>query len=113
MQVRAKHRYVHISAQKARLVADLVRGQSAEKAMDTLAFSNKKAAAIIKKVLHSAISNAENNEGADIDELYISEILVDEGPSQRRFKPRARGRSSGIIKRSCHISITVSDRERT
>lgn len=109
MEVAAKLKYVSISAQKARLVADQVRGISAEKAVELLRFSSKKAAAIIKKVLDSAIANAEHNAGADIDELKISKIFVDEGPTAKRFRARARGRSNQILKRSCHITVMVSD----
>lgn len=109
MQVSATLRYAHISAQKARLLADLVRGMSAEKAVTVLRFSGKKAGLLVKKVLESAIANAEENEGADIDELYISKIAVDEGPRQKRTMPRARGRADRILKRSCHIVVQVSD----
>ena len=109
MQTVATQKHAHLSAQKARLVADQVRGMPVEKAVELLTFSNKKAAVIIKKVLESAIANAEHNEGADIDELKISEILVDDGPSQRRWRARARGRVNHIIKRTSHIRVTVSD----
>lgn len=109
MEVFARHRFAHISAQKARLVADQIRGMSAEKAVLLLRFSTKKAAALIKKVLDSAIANAEHNNGADIDELKVAKIFVDEGPSQKRFQARARGRGNRIVKRSCHISLAVAD----
>jgi len=109
MQVLAKHRHARISAQKVRLVADQVRGIPVERALDTLTFSNKKAAVLIKKVLESAIANAENNEGADIDDLRVSAICVDEGPSLKRIRPRAKGRACRIIKRSSHITVTVAD----
>ncbi len=109
MEAIAKLRHVRISAQKARLVADQVRGLSAEKAMQLLAFSNKKAAGLIKKVVNSAIANAEHNEGADIDELKVAKIYVDEGPRAKRFRARARGRSNVILKRSCHITVIVAD----
>jgi len=82
-----------------------------ERAIDVLTFSNKKAAAIIKKVLESAIANAEHNDGADIDELKISEILVDAGPTMKRLRPRARGRADRIIKRTSHVKVTVSETE--
>ena len=94
-----------------RLVADQVRGLPVEKALDVLTFSNKKAATIIKKVLESAIANAEHNDGADIDELNISEILVDAGPTMKRLRPRARGRADRIIKRTSHLKVTVSETE--
>jgi len=94
-----------------RLVADQVRGLPVERALDVLTFSNKKAAAVIKKVLESAIANAEHNDGADIDELNISEILVDAGPTMKRLRPRARGRADRIIKRTSHLKVTVSETE--
>jgi len=109
MEVAAKLRYAGISAQKARLVADQVRNLPVEQALNLLTFSNKKAAVMIKKVLESAIANAEHNEGADIDELKVSKIFVDEGPTQKRFHARARGRGDRIFKRSSHITVSVSD----
>jgi large subunit ribosomal protein L22 len=109
MQVNAKLRYARISPQKARLVADQVRGVPVEKAIQLLAFSNKKAATIIKKVLESAVANAEHNEGADIDELKVSRIMVDEGPTYKRISARAKGRANRILKRTSHITVTVAD----
>ena len=109
MQVQAKLRGASLSAQKARLVADQVRGRQVEEALDLLTFSNKKGADVIKKLLNSAIANAEHNEGADVDELKISEIYVGEGMTMKRIMPRAKGRADRILKRSCHISITVAD----
>lgn len=100
-----------LSPQKMRLVADQVRGMPVDKALDVLTFSNKKAATVIKKVLESAIANAEHNDGADIDELRISEILVDAGPTMKRLRPRARGRADRIIKRTSHLKVTVSETE--
>jgi large subunit ribosomal protein L22 len=100
-----------LSPQKMRLVADQVRGLPVERALDVLTFSNKKAASVIKKVLESAIANAEHNDGADIDELKISEILVDAGPTMKRLRPRARGRADRIIKRTSHLKVTVSETE--
>ena len=111
MEVAAKLRGARISAQKARLVADQVRGLPVEKALDVLAFSPKKAAHIVKKVLYSAIANAENNEGADVDELKVSTIFVDEGVTMKRLRPRAKGRADRILKRSCHITVKVADGE--
>ncbi len=111
MEVAAKLKGARISAQKARLVADQVRGKGVEDALDLLAYSNKKAAQIIKKVLDSAIANAENNEGADVDELKISSIYVDEGMTMKRLRPRAKGRADRILKRSCHITVKVADGE--
>jgi large subunit ribosomal protein L22 len=109
MEVAAKLRGARISAQKVRLVADQIRGQHVEKALDILAFSNKKGAALMKKVLESAIANAEHNDGADIDELRVSTVLVDEGITLKRIKPRAKGRADRIFKRSCHITVKVAD----
>ena len=109
-EVSAVLRGARISAQKVRLVANQVRGQNAEEALDILQFSDKKGAAILKKVLESAIANAEHNEGADVDELVISRIFVDEGATMKRIKPRAKGRADRILKRSCHITVEVGER---
>lgn len=109
MEVAAIHKYAKISAQKARLVADQIRGLKVENAMNILNFSTKKGAELIKKVLNSAIANAEHNEGADIDVLKVSKVFVNEGPTQKRTMPRARGRADRILKRSCHITVMVSD----
>jgi large subunit ribosomal protein L22 len=111
MSVSAKLRYARLSAQKARLVADLVRGMPVEKAVDQLTFSNKKGAEIVKKLLESAIANAENNEGLDVDELCLSTIFVDEAPSFKRFKSRAKGRANNIVKRNCHITVVVAPKQ--
>jgi len=111
MSTSAKLTNSRLSPQKMRLVADQVRGLPVERALDVLTFSNKKAAAVIKKVLESAIANAEHNDGADIDELNISEILVDAGPTMKRLRPRARGRADRIIKRTSHLKVTVSETE--
>lgn len=111
MSTSAKLTNSRISPQKMRLVADQVRGLPVERALDVLTFSNKKAATVIKKVLESAIANAEHNDGADIDELNISEILVDAGPTMKRLRPRARGRADRIIKRTSHLKVTVSETE--
>ena len=109
MEVSAKLRFSRLSPQKARLVADQIRGLPVERAVEVLSFSNKRAAAVMKKVLDSAIANAEHNEGADIDELKVGAVMVDEGPTYKRFRARARGRSTRILKRSSHITVTVSD----
>ncbi len=111
MEVAAKLRYARISAQKCRLVADQVRGLPVDKALDILRFSNKKAAGLVRKVLESAIANAEHNEGLDIDELKVSTIHVDEGPVMKRIKPRAKGRADRILKRTCHITVKVAESE--
>ncbi|MGH1438545.1 MAG: 50S ribosomal protein L22 [Cellvibrionaceae bacterium] len=111
MEVAAKLSGAQLSAQKARLVADQIRGKHVEEALDLLTFSQKKGAAIIKKVLESAIANAEQNEGADVDELRVSTIFVDEGVTMKRIRPRAKGRADRILKRSCHITVKVADDE--
>ena len=97
-----------MSAQKARLVADMIRGKQVEKALDILSFTPKKAAGVIKKVLESAIANAEHNDGADIDELRVKTIFVNEGSVLRRFQPRAKGRANKILKQRCHITIKLA-----
>jgi len=109
IETAAKLRMARISPQKARLVADQLRGLEVEKALEILAFSPKKGARIIKKVLESAIANAEHNEGADIDELKVSTIYVDQGPVYKRIQPRAKGRANRILKRTSHITVCVSD----
>jgi large subunit ribosomal protein L22 len=109
MQTSAKHRHAKISAQKARLVADQVRGLPVDKALTLLNFSNKKAAILVRKVLESAIANAEHNDGADIDELKVSTVFIDQGPSMKRMRARAKGRGNRILKRTSHITVTVAD----
>lgn len=109
MEMSAVLRNARFSAQKGRLVADQIRGIPVGKALDLLAFSPKRAAKAVKKVLESAISNAEHNAGADIDELRVLEIYVNEGPSLKRMMARAKGRGTRIVKRTCHIYVTVSD----
>ncbi|MCK9193542.1 MAG: 50S ribosomal protein L22 [Nevskia sp.] len=109
MQTQAVLRFVRLSPLKARLIADQVRGQKVDSALNILKFSRQRAAGIIRKVLESAIANAENNDGADVDELKISEIFVDEGPTIKRIRPRAKGRADRILKRTSHITIRVAD----
>ena len=109
MQVQAKLYGVRLSAQKGRLVADLVRGQPIGNALNILTFTPKKGAKIIKKVLESAIANAEHNNGADIDELKITTIFVEKGPVLKRFHARAKGRGNRITKPTCHVFLTVGD----
>lgn len=109
MQVSSKLKYARISPQKCRLVADAVRGQSVANALQMLTLMQKKGARIVKKVLESAVANAEHNHGADIDELKVSRIFVDEAPTFRRFMARAKGRSTRIIKRNSHITVQVAD----
>ncbi len=110
MEVAAKLSGARISAQKARLVADQIRGKKAGDALNLLAFSSKKAAEIMKKVLESAVANAEHNEGADVDDLKVSTVFVNEGRSLKRIMPRAKGRADRIVKRSCHITVKVADK---
>ena len=109
MQTAARLRYARISPQKCRLVADMVRGKPVGAALQTLEYTPKKAARIVKKVLESAIANAEHNHGADIDELKVATIMVDEAPTFKRFRARAKGRGNRIIKRNSHITIQVAD----
>ena len=109
MQVSATLKHARISPQKCRLVADQVRGLPVEKALNVLTFSPRKAAHMVRKVLESAIANAEHNEGADIDELKVAAIFVDEGRTMKRFRARAKGRGTRILKRNSHITVTVGD----
>ncbi|MFL6623317.1 MAG: 50S ribosomal protein L22 [Sulfurifustaceae bacterium] len=109
MEATAVLKYVRLSAQKGRLVADQIRGLPVARALELLTFSSKKAAKPVRKVLESAIANAEHNEGADVDELKVRTIYVDGGPSLKRFHARAKGRGVRILKRTCHITVTVSD----
>lgn len=111
MQVSATAKRLRVSPQKARLVVDMVRGKSVGEALDVLGFSTQKAAGLVRKVVESAIANAENNEGADIDELKISAIFVNEGLTMKRIKPRAKGRADRIFKRTSHITVTVTDEQ--
>lgn len=109
MEVPASLKNARVSPQKARLVADQIRGLPVERALNILGFSLKKSAVLIKKVLESAIANAENNNGADIDELKVSKVFVNEGARYKRMHARAKGRGNRILKRTCHINISVSD----
>ncbi len=109
MQVSAKLKHARISPQKCRLIADQIRGLPVEKALNVLTFSPKKAADMVRKVLESAIANAEHNEGADIDELKVAAIYVDEGRTLKRFRARAKGRGTRILKRNSHITVMVGD----
>ena len=109
MEAKAIAKRVRISAQKVRRIADLVRGKPVADALDLLSFEAQQPAGLVKKVLESAIANAENNEGADVDDLKVAEIFVNEGMTMKRIKPRAKGRADRILKRSCHISVTVTD----
>lgn len=109
MEVAAIHRGARLSAQKARLVADQIRGKGVEEALNILSFSTKKGARLVKKVLDSAIANAEHNDGLDVDDLRVTTVFVDEGPTMKRIKPRAKGRADRISKRTCHITVKVAD----
>jgi large subunit ribosomal protein L22 len=109
MQAEAKLKHARISAQKARLVADQIRGMQVEQALNLLTFSTKKGAGIVKKILESAVANAENNEGADIDELKVAAVQVNKGPTMKRIRARAKGRASRILKRTSHITVTVAE----
>lgn len=112
METIAKHKYARSSAQKIRLVADQIRGLSISRALDILNFGNKKAASLVKKVLNSAVANAEHNVGVDADELKVSRIFVDEASRMRRMHARAKGRGCRIIKRTCHINVAVSSQKK-
>jgi large subunit ribosomal protein L22 len=112
MQATAILKYVRVSAQKGRLVADQIRGLPVARALELLQFSPKKAAGHLRKVLESAIANAEHNEGADVDELKVATIQVDGGPTLRRFHARAKGRGARILKRTSHITVVVSDEKK-
>ena len=110
MEVAAHLRFARISPQKCRLVADQIRGLPVDKALNILAFSPKKGAAMLKKVLESAIANAEHNDGADVDELCIKSVFVDQGPTMKRIMPRAKGRANRILKRTSHITVAVGEK---
>lgn len=109
METIAKHKHARSSAQKVRLVADQIRGLTVVRALEILTFSNKKAASLVKEVLKSAIANAEHNNGADVDELKIARIFIDEATRMRRMHARAKGRGCRILKRTCHINVVVTD----
>lgn len=111
MEVAAKLKYARLSAQKCRLVCDQVRGLRIDRALDILRFSRKKAAEIVKKVLDSAIANAEHNHGADIDELKVTKIFADQGSTYKRMHARAKGRGARILKPTCHVTVILSDEE--
>ena len=111
MLVTAKAKRLRLSPQKARLVADQIRGKRVDDAINILSFAPQKAAGLVRKVLESAIANAENNEGADVAELKVSAILVDAGVTMKRIRPRAKGRADRILKRTCHITVSVGDND--
>jgi len=112
MEVAARLKYARLSAQKCRLICDLVRGLPVDRALDVLRFNTKKAAAVVKKVLESAIANAEHNQGTDIDELRISKIFADQASTYKRMHARAKGRGCRILKPTCHITVIVSNEEK-
>lgn len=111
MEVVAKLKFTRLSPQKCRLVCDQIRGLSIDRALDTLKFSRQRAAAVMKKVLDSAIANAEHNHGADIDELKVARVYADQGPTYKRMHARAKGRGDRILKPTCHITVVLSDQE--
>ncbi|OGT58577.1 MAG: 50S ribosomal protein L22 [Gammaproteobacteria bacterium RIFCSPHIGHO2_12_FULL_42_10] len=111
MEVASRLRFVRISPQKCRLVCDQVRGLKIDRALDLLKFSPKRAAAVLKKILDSAIANAEHNHNADIDALKVAKIYADQGPTYKRTMARAKGRGSRILKPTCHITVILSDGE--
>ncbi len=113
MESTAKTRFVRISAQKARLVADMIRGRKVGDALNVLDYTPKKAARIIAKTLRSAVANAEDQQNVDVDDLYVKRAFVDEGPTQRRILPRAHGRATRILKRSSHITVIVDEKAAT
>ena len=111
MEVAAKLKFARLSPQKCRLVCDQIRGLPIDRALDVLKFSRKKVAGVLKKLLDSAIANAEHNHGADIDELKISKIYADQGPTYKRMEAKAKGRGARILKPTCHITVVLSNRE--
>lgn len=115
MDSKAVLRYARVSARKARLVADLVRGMDVPDAIESLTFTRKKSAPMVKKLIESAVANAEvaarrSDDGLDIDDLYVKTIFVDAGPSLRRFRPRAQGRATKILKKTSHITVVLGTR---
>lgn len=110
MEVRAIGKYLRVSPHKARLVADLVRGKSVDEALTVLKFTPKKSGRLINKTLRSAIANAENTQMIDVDNLFIKTILIDEGPRLKRWRPRAMGRATRIIKRMSHITVVLAEK---
>lgn len=111
MEVAAKLKFTRLSPQKCRLVCDQIRGLPIDRAIDVLKFSRKRAAEVLKKVLESAVANAEHNHGADIDELKVASVYADQGPTYKRMQAKAKGRGSRILKPTCHITVVLSDEE--
>lgn len=110
MEVKASLKYARIGTQKARLVADMVRGKDVNEALNTLAFTEKKGAVLIKKLIESGVANAEQKKVVDVDNLYVKSITVDQGPMLKRFMPRAKGSASGILKKMSHINVVLDER---
>lgn len=110
MEVKAKLSFARVGAQKARLVADMIRGKDVSDAVKTLTFLNKKTAGLMKKLVESAVANAEDKKTIDVDRLFIKTVTVDEGPVLKRFRPRAQGRASGVRKRMSHINVVLGER---
>jgi large subunit ribosomal protein L22 len=110
MEARAVRRYAQVSAQKARLVVDLIRGKSVEDALGILEFTPKRGARLVAKTLRSAVANAEHEQRVDVDALYVKYVFVDEGPTAKRFLPRAHGRATPLFKRTSHITIVIDER---
>jgi large subunit ribosomal protein L22 len=111
MEARAINRHVRISAQKVRLVVDLIRGKGVEQALNILEFTPKRAAKVVAKTVRSVVANAQNTQSVDVDRLFIKRVFVDGGPTWKRFTPRAQGRATPILKRTCHITVVVDERE--
>ena len=109
MEAKARARFIRISPQKARLVADVIRGKNVEEAITTLRFMPKKGARILRKVVESAVANASQNEGIDVDTLFIKTIFIDGGPMMKRIRPRAMGRATKILKRTSHITVVLDE----
>jgi large subunit ribosomal protein L22 len=109
MEVRASQRYVRISPQKVRMIVDAIKGKPAEAAINALKFMPQKAAGIVEKIVRSAVANADQNTSIDVDDLIVSNLLVDQGPALKRFKARARGRGARILKRTAHITVVLAE----
>ena len=110
MEVSSKLKFIRMSPLKGRLVAKQIKGMTVERALNVLTFSPQRASAVVKKVLESAIANAEHNEGADIDELKVKNVCIDEGPVHARMRARAKGRGTRILKRTSHVTVSVADK---
>jgi large subunit ribosomal protein L22 len=110
MEVKASLNYARVGEQKARLVADLVRGKDVADALKILTFANKKTAGLLKKVIESAVANAEQKKTVDVDKLFVKTVWIDQGPVMKRFRPRAQGRASGVRKRMSHINVVLDER---